>query len=111
MTSNIEKNKRLELQHNSEAIKEFFEKYSELNKSFNKIHGKYVQDRTQLKKQLHSGTIEGDYHVLLTEISKPMRDAKHDLSDLANEFMHKTFGKNPNSINLQDVLKSAKHLK
>lgn len=108
LSDNIVKNKQLELRHNADSIKKFVEEYNEKTKAFNKIHGHYVQERTELKRLYHSGHIECDYRTKLTEISKPMRDAKHELSVMANQFMRKTFGKNPNGINLQDVLKFAK---
>ena len=56
------------------------------------------------------GTIEGDYHSLLAVAGKEYRTRKHTLSDLKNDFMLRTFGKNPNEISFVDVLRSYKSL-
>lgn len=108
LSVNIAKNKQLELRHNKTGIQEFMAKYSKLQKEYEEIHAVYLKKYRELKKSLHNGTIEGDYHYLLSVISKDIRTKKHEMSDLANHFMYETFGKNPNSISLKDILKFAK---
>ena len=83
--------------------------YSRLQKEYEEVHGIYLKKYKDLKQHLHHGTLEGDYHYLLSVISKDTRKKKHDMSDKANKFMYETFGKNPNSVSLKDVLKYAKH--
>ena len=109
LSINIAKNKQLELQHNKSEIKEFMTQYTNLLKEYEDVHEVYIKKYRDLKRNLHAGTLEGDYHHLLSVISKETRIKKHEMSDLANKFMHDTFGKNPNSVSLKDVLKYAKH--
>ena len=108
LTTNIAKNKQLELGHNKSAIKEFRTQYTSLLKEYEDVHGVYIKKYRDLKRTLHNGTLEGDYHYMLSVISKETRSKKLELSDMANKFMHETFGKNPNSISLKDVLKYTK---
>lgn len=108
LSLNIKKNKQLELKHNKDAIEIFMSKYSELEKEFEPIHAQYLIEYKDLKRQLHAGTLEGDYRVLLADISKDKRRKKHEMRDFANKFMYETFGKNPNGVSLKDVIKFSK---
>ena len=109
LSVNIAKNKLLELQHNKSAIKDFMIQYSKLQKEYEVVHSVYIKKYRDLKLCLHNGTLEGDYHYLLSVISRETRTKKHEMSKLANKFMQETFQKNPNSISLNDVLKFYKH--
>lgn len=108
LSINIARNKQLELQHNESKIKDFMVQYSKLQKEYELTHSEYIKKYRDLKENLHNGTLEGDYHYLLSVISKETRTKKHEMSVLANKFMHDTFHKNPNSLRFQDVLKYAK---
>ena len=109
LSVNILKNKQLELCHNKSRIKDFMIQYSILQKDFAAFHSVYLKKYKDLKDQLHNGTLEGDYHFLLSVISRDIRKKRHEMSDMANKFMHDTFGKNPNGIGFKDVLKFYKH--
>ena len=82
--------------------------YTKMQKEYEEVHKVYIEKYRDLKRSFHKGIIEGDYHYLLSVISKETRIKKQEMSNLANKFMYETFGKNPNSINLKDVLKYAK---
>ena len=109
LSKNIAKNKQLEMHHNKLAIKDFMAQYSRLQKEYEEVHAVYLKKYKDLKHQLHNGSLESDYHYLLSVISRDTRKKKHEMSDLANKFMLEIFGKNPNSVSLKDVLKYAKH--
>ena len=109
LSMNIAKNKQLEMHHNKFAIKDFMAQYSRLQKEYEEVHAVYLKKYKDLKHQLHKGSLESDYHYLLSVISKDTRTKKHEMSNLANKFMLEIFGKNPNSVSLKDVLKYAKH--
>lgn len=109
LSVNTAKNKQLELYHNKTKIKDFMNEYSLLRKDYDLQHAVYLKKYKDLKQQLHTGTLEGDYHYLLSVISKETRTKKHEMSDMTNKFMYETFGKNPNSISFKDVLNFYKH--
>ena len=100
--------KKREMQTNLLQIMDFCQIYIEKEKQMNEVHEVYLKKQKELKKQLHANTLEGHYPTLLREAAKEYRTMKHELSDLVNGFMLKTFGKNPYEINFDTVLKYAK---
>ena len=104
--SDYKKNaRRHEIQNNKDKINEFIPRYREKEKELRPVHGEFLAKRRILKQQFHNGTIEGDYKALLGEASKEYRTLKHELMDMKNDFMKITFGKNPNAIKFEDVLR------
>ena len=102
-------NKKRALRGNLDAIMVFAGGYLEKEKQMKAVHEVYLKKHKELKKQLHDGTLEGHYQTLLAEAAKDYRTAKHELSDMANSFMLKTFGKNnPDEVSFNDVLRFAK---
>lgn len=103
----IKDNRRLQLRQHKDYIMEFYKGYEERQKVIFELEQKYVKRHKELKKQLHDGTLKGDYHLLLAEASKEYKSRKREQSDLLNKFIHATFGKNPNNITPTDVLRYA----
>lgn len=100
-------NRRIALRNHREEILEFYKGYVERQKVISSLEQVYVKRHKELKKQLHNGTLEGDYHVLLAEASREYKAHKVEQSDLLNKFLHTTFGKNPNNITPTDVIRYA----
>lgn len=107
MTKLVWENRKLQLRQYREEIIEFYNGYAERQKVVSDLEQVYVKRHRELKKQLHDGTIEGDYHVLLAEASREYRARKREQSDLLNKFILNTFGKNPNGITPSDVIRYA----
>lgn len=103
----IKDNRRLQLRQHREEIMEFYKGYSERHKVIFELEKVYVKRHKELKKQLHEGTLEGDYHLLLAEASREYKAKKREQSDLLNKFVYTTFGKNPNNITPTDVVRYA----
>lgn len=103
----IKDNRRIQLRQHRDAIMEFYKGYSERHKVIYELEKVYVKRHKELKKQLHDGTLEGDYHVLLAEASREYKAKKREQSDLLNKFVYVTFGKNPNDITPMDVIRYA----
>ena len=103
----IQTNRKITLRHHREEIMEFYKGYYERQEEIKELEQVYVKRHKELKKQLHEGTLEGDYHLLLAEASKKYREKKRVQSDLLSKFIRSTFGKNPNSITHSDVIRYA----
>ena len=101
-------NRIIQFEANKEAILEFAREYLWKERRYNALHESYVREHKELKRQLHAGTLNGDYKVLLEEAGRESRALKSELSDMGNNFMLSTFGKNPNEITLKDVLNYSK---
>lgn len=98
------------LRANSDKIKAFYKEYLQRTEALKPIHEEYVKRRTQLKAQLHDGTIEGDYHALLNDAGKEYNRMKHELSMFCNDFMKETFPKNINGIRIAHIIGEGKRL-
>ena len=103
-------NKTIQLRQHQYAILDFYKEYSERQKIVMELEKVYVTKHRELKRQLHSGTINGDYHFLLAEASKEYRAEKRVQSESINRFVRETFGRNPNGITPSDIIRYAKSL-
>lgn len=103
--------RKQEIREKMDKIDKFLPCYLEKEKEMKTVHEAFLNKRRILKRQLHDGKIEGDYQALLGEASKEYRTLNHELSDMKNDFMLKTFGKNPNEISFAEVLRAYKSLK
>ena len=103
----IKSNRSIQLRQHRDEIMEFYKGYSERQEEIKELEKVYVKRHNELKKQLHDGTLEGDYHVLLAEASREYKAKRREQSDLLNKFVYATFGKNPNSISPSDVIRYA----
>lgn len=101
----IKDNRRIQLRQHKDYIIEFYKGYEERQRVIYALEQVYVKRHKELKKQLHDGTLEGDYHFLLAEASREYKAKKREQSDLLNKFIHTTFGKNPNNITPSDVIR------
>lgn len=101
-------NKRLQLESKKEDIKTFLGEYKEKEARMKIPHEEYLKVRKELRQQLRDGTFKGDYKAILNEASREYRLLRHELSDMAQIFLRKTFSNNPNGISLNDVLRFAK---
>ena len=104
----INDNRKIQLHQHREQIMEFYKGYSERQNEIQELEKVYVKRHRELKKQLHEGTLEGNYHVLLAEASREYKAKKREQSNLLNKFIHITFGKNPNNITPTDIVRYAK---
>lgn len=103
----IDYNKIRQLHEHREEILEFYNGYLDRQKIIRELEVLYVKRHKELKKQLHAGTLEGDYHKLLADASRVYRKHKVEQSDLLNKFIRNTFGKNLNGITPTDVIRYA----
>lgn len=103
----IKDNRKLQLRTHREQIMEFYKDYSERHKVIHDLEQRYAKRHNELRRQLHDGTLQGDYHVLLADASREYRERKREQSDLLNRFIRTTFGKNPNGITPTDVIRFA----
>lgn len=101
-------NKRIQLEHYRSIIFEFYEKYLERQQRVKELETEYVAEHRALKQRLHSGTLQRDYHRLLAEASREYKAKKREQSELFNQFIKDTFGRNPNQITPSDILLFAK---
>lgn len=103
----IKDNRKIQLRQHREEIMEFYKTYETNHKEVMELEKVYGQKHKELKKQLHDGTLEGDYNSLLAEASREYRKKKAELSLSLNKFIQTTFGKNPNEISPTDVIRYA----
>lgn len=103
----IKDNRKIQLRQHRECIMEFYKGYEVRQRVIYALEQVYVKRHKELKKQLQDGTLEGDYHFLLAEVSREYKTKKREQSDLLNKFIHTTFGKNPNNITPSDVIRYA----
>ena len=103
----IKSNRSIQLRQHHEEIMKFYKGYSERQEEIKELEKVYVKRHNELKKQLHDGTLEGNYHVLLAEASREYKTKRRGQSDLLNKFVYATFGKNPNNITPTDVVRYA----
>ena len=80
--------RKREIQTHLSQIMDFCQLYIEREKQMNEVHEVFLKKQRELKKQLHAGTLEEHYRTLLGEAAKEYRTLKHELSDMANGFMH-----------------------
>ena len=106
----ITENKKIELNHHRDSILAFMKGFMERKHKIMELEKVYVTKHRELKRQLHSGTINGDYHFLLAEASKEYRAEKRVQSESINRFVRETFGRNPNGITPSDILRYVKSL-
>lgn len=105
----IMNNKRLQLKQHRAEIEPFYERYSVKEKQCNAALKIYNDVHKRLKRQLHDGTLVGDYNTLLAQAAKEWKGYRKELSDMAQAFILKTFGENVNGISLTDILRYMKN--
>lgn len=110
ITKLMNSNKRIQLRQNYEAIKDFYKGYLQRQKEVCELEKEYVAKHKELKRQLHSGTLEGSYHWLLAEASRIYRQRRREQSESLNKFIRDVFRDNPNEITPADVIKYAKKI-
>lgn len=54
------------------------------------------------------GTLNGDYHLLLSQAGKEASVLRTELTNMGNKFIHENFKPNPNEISVKDILDYAR---
>lgn len=103
----LKENKKLQLNHSKDEIMSFSSQYFPLEQVFNKEYEIFVKERRKLRERLKSGLPANEYKLKLDEIGMKQKKLHKELIDMAEEFMKNTFGKNPNEISLDDVIRYA----
>lgn len=104
----LDYNKTRQLRQFRKELLEFYMDYVDRHKVIRDLEDVYVKRHKELKSQLHAGTLEGNYYVLLAEASREYKARKREQSDLINKFIRNTFGKNLNGITPTDVIRYCK---
>ena len=101
----IKENKKLQLNQSKDEIMRFYTQYLLLEKTFDKEYEIFVKERRKLREKLKTGLPVDEYRLKLAEVGKKQKQIHKEMGVLSEKFMKDTFGKNPNSISLKDVLK------
>lgn len=103
----LKENKKLQLNHSKNEIMSFSSHYLPVSQAFNKEYEVFVKERKKLRERLKEGLPADEYRLKLAKVGKKQKQLHQELNDMANEFMKNTFGKNPNGISFEDVLRFA----
>lgn len=104
----LKDNKKLQLNYHKEDIQNFSSRYLPLEKEYNTEYENFVKERRKLRERLKEGLSEEEYRKQLNTLGKPHKEIRKQLVEMSDKFMKETFGKNPNEISFDDVIRYAK---
>lgn len=104
----LKDNKKLQLNYYKADIENFSSLYLPLEQEYNMEYEGFVNERRKLRERLKEGLSEEEYRKLLNTLGKPHKEIWKQLVEMSDKFMKETFGKNPNEISFDDVIRYAK---